>query len=138
MNSEPFLSIACLSVFWLSFFAVDAKAQEANGGPVPDLDNMASEVSNLRDQAGRGDAMAEYRLGRLYMSGTGVTPDYKEAAKYLHAAAEQGLPEAETVMGYLYESGKGVPRDYRKAFDYYAAAAKKGNLTAANNLGVMY
>src|SRR5262249_38714117 len=127
-----------LSLLSFSFLEVDAKAQEGNGEPVPDLNKISSEISNLRDQASRGDAIAEYRLGRLYMTGRGVTPDYKEAAKYLHLAAEQGLPEAETVMGYLYENGKGVPRDYRTAFDYYAVAAKRGDLTAANNLGVMY
>ena len=115
MNSEPFLSIACLSVFWLSFFAVDAKAQEGNGGPVPDLDNMASEVSKLRSQAGRGDAMANYQLGNSYMKGRGVSLDYSEAAKYLRAAAEQGLPEGEVALAYLYEHGEGVPRTWRRS-----------------------
>ena len=103
-----------------------------------ELDKTGSEVSYLRDQAGRGDAMAAYRLGRLYMTGTGVPSDYKEAAKYLHAADEQGLTKAKVVLGYLYENGKGVPRDYRRAFEYYAAAARQGDLTAANNLAAMY
>jgi TPR repeat protein len=138
MYSRLLLSISCLSVLWLSFSGVVAKAQDGNADPIPYVDKLRLEVSNIRDQAGRGDAMAEYRLGRLYMTGTGVTSDYKEAAKYLHAADEQGLPEAKVVLGYLYENGKGVPRDYRRAFDYYAAAARQGDLTAANNLAAMY
>jgi Sel1 repeat len=114
------------------------EAQVSNREPVPVLESLGSEVANIREQAARGDAMAEYRLGRLYLAGTGFTADYKQAAKYLQLAAEQGLTEAEMVLGYLYENGKGVPRDGRRAFEYYAAAAKQGDLTAKNNLASMY
>ena len=136
-SSSPFSLTACLLLLWLFFSSPTAEANQSEKGTASP-ENVGSDVAKLRDQADGGDAIAEYRLGSLYMTGMVVTSDYKEAARYMHLAAEQGLPEAETVMGYLYENGKGVPRDYRKAFDYYAAAAKRGDLTAANNLGVMY
>ncbi len=126
MYSRPFLLITCLPVLWLCFFAVAADAQESNGDPVRNLENIGSEVSYLRNQAARGDAMANYQLGHLYMTGTGVSVNYAEAAKFLHAAAEQGLPEAEVVLGYLYEHGKGVPRDYRKAFELLHCGGEEG------------
>src|ERR1051325_5201029 len=136
MYSRPFFSISCLSVMlWLSFFLIGANAQQDTGEPFPHLDKIGSEVSKLRDQAGRGNAMAQYQLGRLYLSGTGVSSNSAEAATYLRLAAEQGLVDAEVLLGYLYENGTGVPRDYRRAVDYYASAASRGDLTAANNLG---
>jgi len=81
----------------LSFLAIGAKAQDGNREPLPHLDKIGTEVSYLHEQAARGDAMANYKLGRLYMAGTAVSLNYAEAAKFLHAAADQGLPEAESV-----------------------------------------
>lgn len=138
MYSRPFLLITCLTVLWLCFFAVAAEAQDSNKDPAPKRETIGSEVSYLRNQAARGDAMANDQLGHLYMTGTGVSLNYAEAAKFLHAAAEQGVTEAEFALGYLYEHGKGVPQDYRKAFAYYTTATRKGNLTATNNLGLLY
>jgi len=137
MYSRLFSLATCLFLLWLCPLALIVDAQQREKGST-NSESVAPDIANLRDQASRADAMAEYRLGRVYMKGTGVPVDYKEAAKYLYAADEQGLTEAKAVLGYLYENGKGVPRDYRRAFDYYAAAAKQGDVTAANNLAAMY
>jgi TPR repeat protein len=101
-----------------------------------DEDSGQPDLSSLRQKAQRGDAKAEYLLGSFYM--TGVSQDYKEAARWYHEAAAQDLADAEFGLGYLYEQGKGVERDYRQAVAYYTAAAKQGHVTAANNLGSMY
>src|SRR5580765_8171793 len=111
--------IMCLPVLCAYFLVIATDAQQTNGEPAADREQIESEVSYLRNQAAGGDAMANYQLGHSYMTGTGVSLNYSEAAKFLHAAAEQGLTEAEVVLGYLYENGRGVPRDYRRAFDYY-------------------
>src|SRR5690242_18881159 len=98
-----FTSCLLLLSFCLLVAAVDAQQSEIE---LANSQNLSSEVSNLRNQASRGDAMAEYKLGRLYLTGTGVSVSYIEAARYLRLAAEQGLPAAEMVLGYLYEQGK--------------------------------
>ena len=44
----------------------------------------------FREAAKRGDADAQYNLGRLYYEGKGVRRDYRKAAKWFLASAEQG------------------------------------------------
>ncbi|MGA9978537.1 MAG: hypothetical protein WBQ08_07880, partial [Candidatus Sulfotelmatobacter sp.] len=68
---------------------------------------VQADLSSLQQQAGHGDARAEYLLGRAYMTGTGVSQNYVEAARYYRQAAAQALPDAEFALGYLYEQGKG-------------------------------
>jgi TPR repeat protein len=85
------------------------------------------DISPLQEQARGGDARAEYLLGWSYMTGTGVSQNYVEAAKYYWQAAAQNSSDAEFSLGYLYEPGKGVPRDYQQAVVYYTAAARQGH-----------
>ncbi len=96
MYSRPFSLTTCPILLWLCLLAVDAQQSENRSTY---SQNVKLDVANLRSHAARGDAMANYQLGHLYMTGTGVSLDYGEAAKFLHAAAEQGLPEAEVASG---------------------------------------
>ncbi len=41
-------------------------------------------------------------------AGPGVPPDYVEAAKWVHKAAEQGLEEARMILSFLYRSGQQI------------------------------
>ena len=52
------------------------------------------------------DAQQDFQRGMEY----GRIQDYKEAAKWLRKAAEQGHAEAQYLLGSLYEEGEGVPR----------------------------
>ena len=63
----------------------------------------------------------------MYYSGTGVTLDYSEAAKWVQRAAEQGYAKAQIDLGYLYEQGKGVPLDYVNAYTWYKLAVMGGD-----------
>jgi hypothetical protein len=63
----------------------------------------------------------------MYYSGTGVTLDYSEAAKWVRRAAEQGYARAQIDLGYLYEQGRGVPLDYVNAYTYYKLAVMGGD-----------
>jgi len=135
MNSRAFFLVTSLAVLWFCIFTTGAEAlQQAVGNTKsPQVD-----IPSLQQQADRGDAKAKYQLGWSYMTGTGVTQNFAEAAKYYRQAAAQSSPDAEFALGYLYEQGKGVLRDYRHAVVYYTAAAGQGHLTAENNLGSMY
>jgi hypothetical protein len=63
----------------------------------------------------------------MYYTGTGVTRDYSEAAKWVHRASEQGYVRAQIDLGYLYEQGKGVPLDYVSAYMWYKLAMAGGD-----------
>jgi TPR repeat protein len=63
----------------------------------------------------------------MYYTGTGVTLDYSEAAKWVQKAAEQGFARAQIDLAYLYEQGKGVPLDYVSAYAWYKLAVAGGD-----------
>jgi len=48
-------------------------------------------AAEYKDAAKRGDAMAQFRLGRLYKNGSGVPMNKKTAIDWLTKAANQGL-----------------------------------------------
>jgi TPR repeat protein len=70
----------------------------------------------------------------MYYTGTGVSLDYSEAAKWLRGAAEDGYARAQLDLGYLYEQGKGVPLDYVTAYMWYKAAMDRGEQRASARL----
>jgi hypothetical protein len=58
-----------------------------------------------------GNSNAQYNLARLYLEGTGVTADARQAARWLNLAAEKGHPPAQALLGHLLISGQGgIPR----------------------------
>jgi len=96
-------------------------------------------LPTLRENAEKGDAIAQYKLGSSYLSGSGgVQQDYAEAANWFKLAAVQGLTAAQFDLGYLYQEGKGVAKDYVASASYYRAAAEQGYPTAQNNLASLY
>jgi uncharacterized protein len=57
-----------------------------------------------------GDPNAQYSLARLYLDGTGVDADPRQAARWLNLAAEKGHTQAQALLGQLLLNGRGVPR----------------------------
>jgi TPR repeat protein len=57
-----------------------------------------------------GDSHAQYSLARLYLDGTGVEKDARQAARWFNLAAEKGHHQAQALLGHLLVSGQGVPR----------------------------
>lgn len=55
-----------------------------------------------------GDAEAQYRLGRLYLTGTGVVKSRTIAANWLTMAARKQHPGAQAVLGEMLWTGEGV------------------------------
>lgn len=52
-----------------------------------------------------------------------VEKDDKEAVKWLHKAAEQGLAEAQYALGRVYVLGQGVEKVFSEAEKWYFKAA---------------
>ena len=56
----------------------------------------------LRPLAERGDVVAQYHLGLMYMNGEGTRQSAAEASRWLRLAAEQGDPRAQLSVGITY------------------------------------
>lgn len=100
--------------------------------------SYATALQLFRAEADRGQAAAQYYLGRMYLLGEGVTANYEQAATYFLAAATSGNTDAQFYLGTLYYLGEGVSKDYTKALLWYQRAAAEGDRSAQYSLGVMY
>src|SRR6185503_62643 len=74
-------------------------------------DDAKSDVNEVRGKAEKGDAQAQFDLGRMYDEGKSVEQDSTEATKWYRKAAEQGFAKAQLNLGAMYENGEGIPQD---------------------------
>jgi TPR repeat protein len=80
----------------------------------------------FRDEAGKGDAGAEFCLGKFYLEGRGVAKDPAQADQWLQKAAMQGHAGAAAALGGLY-ADEGYPKkNYEAAYLWAQIAAKSG------------
>lgn len=86
-------------------------------------------AGSLKHKAQKGDARAQYELGRRCSEQT----NYRCALEWLHKAAEQGHAGAQNRLGVMYERGEGVPVDLVQAYTWFTLAAAAQNTFAAAN-----
>lgn len=98
----------------------------------------ARALHDFRTLAKRGDVLAQYRLGLMYVNGDGVEKDYAESVKWFSRAAIQGYAPAQTSLGVRFEKGQGVRRNYAEAVRWYRHGAESGEPMAQYRLGRMY
>lgn len=96
----------------------------------PDMATSVDEIAQILHQAEQGNAIAQAKLGSLYLRGKGVEQNYQQAAKWWMRSAEQGEINAQANLGIAYVTGQGVRRDYLQAYKWLALAAK-GNFPSA-------
>ena len=92
----------------------------------------------LTELAEKGDAKAQFRLGRCFQLGLGVSKNQGNAITWYTKAAEQGYPKAQYNLAYYFEKGLGVSQSYEKAFEWFAKAAEQGLAHAQYKLGVYF
>ena len=61
--------------------------------------NYLTALKIYRAAAEQGDIMAQFHLGGMYLTGKGVTQDYKQTVKWWRLAAEQGEDMAQFFSG---------------------------------------
>jgi uncharacterized protein len=103
-----------------------------------DSKKISGTVAELRANANKGNARAEFDLGLIYYKGKGVPQDYAEAAGWYRKAAEQGYAKAQSNLGDLYFRGLGVPRNYSMAVYWSQKAADQGDVKGEAGLGYLY
>ena len=94
-------------------------------------------VSWYTKAAEQGLADAQFDLGRMYVTGTGITQDVELGVSWELKAAEQGLARAQFAIGKRYFSGVDLTQDYQQAFDMFLGAANQGFVGAQYQLGAM-
>ena len=101
--------------------------------------NPALAEGFYRRAARRGRPVAQYELGRMYETGTGVGADSIKAAEwYRLAAGIGGNRDAQYALGRLYFTGRGVVNDYTTAVTWFLKAARQGHPAALYLMGAVY
>ena len=98
----------------------------------------AAKFASEKKDAESGDAVAQYNLGRFYLTGTGVPKDKREAAKWFRMAANQGVARAQYKLGVMYFYAQGVPQDSVEGERLLRLAADQGHAEAQTDLGYAY
>ena len=92
----------------------------------------------LKKEADRGDAEAQYRLGLCYLEGKGTNSDRRMAHMYFKKSANQGNSDAMVKMGEFHERGDVAKLDFKEAFEWYRKAADLDNSEGYYHLGLCY
>lgn len=96
------------------------------------LDIPATQIA-----AEKGDADAQFQLGRAYFRGDGVAQDDTKAFELFQKAAEQGNAKAQHNLASMYLDGRGVTKDETEAVKWYRKSAEQGTALAQSTLGSM-
>ena len=87
----------------------------------------------------RGDALAQFYLGMMYLEGEGVKEDFLEAFNLISLSAKQGNEYGQYALGMMYGSDEyGVEKNLEEAFKWCRKAAEQGCAEAQNAIGDMY
>ena len=86
----------------------------------------------------KNNAVAQHKIGVMFVNGYGVQKDDKEAVKYFLMAAEQGYANAQRNLGSMYYNGRGVVKNYIKALEWYHKSAEQGDAEAQYSIGYMH
>ena len=121
-----------------------ALAAPAAAGPLEDgvdayrAKEYAKAAELWRPLADKGDAVAQYRLGTLYMEGKGVEQNDSTAFMWMQRAANQGNADAQYDVGASYMAGLGVEKNEAEGARWFERAANQGMAYAQLNLGLLY
>jgi uncharacterized protein len=99
---------------------------------------QAINLDEIRAEAERGEAAAQFRLGGMHLLGEGAPLDYAKAADWLRKAAQQGYAPAELILGQMNIDGQGMPHNVTEAIKWIRKAAEQGLAAAQIQLGAMY
>lgn len=124
------------AVEWYNKAAAQGHSRAA--GAVARIQDNERRFAKTQKQAETDDLEAQYSLGNMYLTGTGVTLDLGSAQLWLNRAAARGHIKAQFKLAHLYYVDLGDRTDYRAAFEWFSKAADNGYAHAMYYLGEMY
>ncbi|MCX5710104.1 MAG: tetratricopeptide repeat protein [Candidatus Omnitrophica bacterium] len=102
-------------------------------------DTNVKKLAEIRAKAEKGDAEAQWELGKAFSNGEfGLEKDQQEAVKWYRKSAEQNFASAQVDLGFCYMFGKGVEQEQQEAVKWWRKAAEQNNVVAQTNLGACY
>lgn len=102
-------------------------------------DADANKLAEVRFKADKGDAKAQWELGKAFSQGEfGLEKDQQEAVKWFRKAAEQNFASAQFNLGACYMFGNGVEKEQQEAVKWYLKAAEQNDVWSQFNLGTCY
>jgi TPR repeat protein len=124
-------------------FSVTLSAQNADklykeAKALYDAKDYTQAFPKLKTAAEKGHKKAQYRLGRCYEKGRGVTKDEIAAFRWYGKSAAQDYAKAQYAVGNCYKEGIGTAKDHKKAVEYFTKAAQNDNADAQYQLGKCY
>ncbi|MGE7965165.1 tetratricopeptide repeat protein [Pseudomonas sp. NPDC089918] len=120
-----------------------AASVEANAGLVEGDRYLAKgqydlAYKELKPEADKGNAAAQFYLGTMYLEGQGVKQDVYVGVKLLEASANQGDSGAQLRLARIYYDGKVQKKSLEKSYVFARKAATQGVGEASMFLGVLY
>ncbi|PHS27279.1 MAG: hypothetical protein COA84_04620 [Robiginitomaculum sp.] len=118
-----------------------------NGDPVAqfqlasaklDAGNAREGAAMMLQAANRGLPVAQYRMGKLYEDGLGVSKDEKEGRRWTERAANGGNQRAMHNLAMMFAEGNSVPQNYETAAKWFQEAARMGLTNSQYNLAFLY
>lgn len=109
----------------------DTLSQQYYSKAFEDFHKLLSIVSMSNDKRDNWTkSYLNYRLGKMYEYGLGVTQNYSSAIEHYKLSENK---YAYFALGNIYRYGSGVETDYAKAFDYYMRSlSSKGGMPFAS------
>lgn len=109
----------------------DTLSQQYYSKAFEDFHKLLSIVSMSDDKRDNWTkSYLNYRIGKMYEYGFGVTQDYNSAIEHYKLSENK---YAYFALGNIYKYGSGVETDYAKAFDYYMRSlSSKGGMPFAS------
>jgi TPR repeat protein len=105
---------AVIAALWLFAWATADAADARRDGAA---------VRHLKEQAARGNAAAQAKLGFMYANGFGVPQSYDAAVALYVDSAERGDPTGQYLLGLMYDKGFGVGQNVILAYKWLNLAA---------------
>ena len=95
-------------------------------------------IALLQKHAGRGNPVAQLKLGYCFENEKGVGKNAELAVELYKKSAEQGLARAQNSLGYSFQYGNGIAKDEAQAFFWYQKSADQDFHSGLSNLGYCY
>jgi uncharacterized protein len=129
--------VALLSVLFLP--VQTSLAQDFDKGLAAyEAGDFVAALHEWKPLAERGDAVAQRKLGYMYLFGDISPTDFVEGLRWTRLAADQGDAKAQNNLGHAYTKGMGVPKDDIEAVRWFKLAAEQGLVQSQASLGYRY
>jgi TPR repeat protein len=135
LKSSSVVALGVLVIFTVSSLA---RADVADGINARDIGDYATALREFRAAAEFDNAEAQFQLGYMYQTGSGVPVDDAQALTWHRKAAQLGHAGAQASLGGIYADGFAVPKDIENSMKWFQMAAERRNALGQLSLGVAY